>query len=638
MFKLKLAWQNVTKNLQLYLPFLLANAVLVGINYIFFSMTTNSSMEKQGYGAGIIQLMNVGLVFTLMITFFFMIYINGIVSRRRNHELGLYSILGLTRTDLGSMVFFIDAVMFAASSVLGFVFGVTFVKFVGIGLKSLLDMKTLTIPLFSAEAAADCLGYFAVVYAVLLFFDLIFLRQVNPLDLWKSEGMREREPRSSWILGIAGVVILGAGYAIAVRMKVSMDSVVQFMLAVVLVVIGTYLMFIAFSIIFLKMLRRNKSFYYKRNHFISVSGMICRMKQNGASLASICLLLTTALVAIVTTATLRVSQNQTLNLYAPYDLIMTKPTPFSHSDRITVRSHAEKCSVTVGSHVDMKMTAPIYGHFKNNTFISSGADVRLNTGNQLSAVPVSYYNRIQGADLHLADDEILMYSSHGDYGGNRVTINGRTYRVRHVSGFKFYFDYQRTVFKPVFVFARNEKICRQISGKWLYVTGYNLSGTQADLMKFGSSLEKKLYVDSFIDLARTSDIFNQIFGGLLFVGIFVSLVMLITTVVVIYYKQVSEGYADRERFRTMQQVGLSRDETRTAINSQVLTVFMLPVIGAAVNLAFAIPAIQKILVFLSMYDSLLLVKVGLIALVVTIAGYVVVYKLTTNVYESIVNR
>lgn len=649
MLKLKLSRQIISKNLQLYLPFLLANAVLVGINYIFFSMTTNKSLEKQNYGSVLIQLMNIGLVFTLAITFFFMIYINGIVSRRRNHELGLYSILGMTRSDLGKMIFFIDAIMFAASSVLGLVFGATFVKFVGLGLKQLLDMERLNVPMFSSVAAIICIGYFAAVYFILLLGDLWRLRSVNPLDLWKATNEREKEPRGSWIFGIAGVVALCTGYALAVRMKVSMDAVTSFMLAVVLVVIGTYLVFIAFSIIFLKMLRKNKNFYYRRNHFISVSGMIYRMKQNGASLASICLLLTTALVAIVTTGTLRLSQEATLKLYNPYDVVMTKKTPISHSDKMMIQSKAKDNHVTVGKYVNMMMTEPIYGNFSGRTY-SVSKTVDMSTENQLFAVPVADYNRIQKQNVHLAKDEILMYSSKGGYDKNRLTIKGKTYKVRHIDSFDFYFDYQRTIFKPIFVFAKDKTVCEQISGKWLYAMGYDISGKKSDLKKYTAGLENKFmtvvkkknsqgtYMDSFADRPTISEIFNQMYGGLLFIGIFVSIVMLIATVVVMYYKQVSEGYADRDRFKTMQQVGLSREETKSAINSQVLTVFMLPIIGAAVNVGFAIPAIQKVLVLLSMYDKLLIVKFGIVSLAVTFLGYVAVYKLTTNVYENIVNR
>lgn len=649
MLKLKLSRQIISKNLQLYLPFLLANAVLVGINYIFFSMTTNKSLEKQNYGSVLIQLMNIGLVFTLAITFFFMIYINGIVSRRRNHELGLYSILGMTRSDLGKMIFFIDAIMFAASSVLGLVFGATFVKFVGLGLKQLLDMERLNVPMFSSVAAIICIGYFAAVYFILLLGDLWRLRSVNPLDLWKATNEREKEPRGSWIFGIAGVVALCTGYALAVRMKVSMDAVTSFMLAVVLVVIGTYLVFIAFSIIFLKMLRKNKNFYYKRNHFISVSGMIYRMKQNGASLASICLLLTTALVAIVMTGTLRLSQEATLKLYNPYDVVMTKKTPISHSDKMIIQSKAKDNHVTVGKYVNMMMTEPIYGNFSGSTY-SVSKTVDMSTENQLFAVPVADYNRIQKQNVHLAKDEILMYSSKGGYDKNRLTIKGKTYKVRHIDSFDFYFDYQRTIFKPIFVFAKDKTVCEQISGKWLYAMGYDISGKKSDLKKYTAGLENKFmtvvkkknsqgtYMDSFADRPTISEISNQMYGGLLFIGIFVSIVMLIATVVVMYYKQVSEGYADRDRFKTMQQVGLSKEETKSAINSQVLTVFMLPIIGAAINFGFAIPAIQKVLVLLSMYDKLLIVKFGIISLAVTFLGYVAVYKLTTNVYENIVNR
>ena len=648
MLKLKLARQTIGKNLQLYLPFLLANAVLVGINFIFFSMTTNRSLERQNYGSGLIQLMNIGLVFTLAITFFFMIYINGIVSRRRNHELGLYSILGMTRSDLGKMIFFIDAIMFAASSVLGLVFGATFVKFVGLGLKKLLDMERFDIPVFSSVAAIICVGYFAAVYFILLLGDLWRLRSVNPLDLWKAANKREKEPRGSWIFGIVGVIALGSGYAIAVRMKASMDAVTSFMLAVILVVIGTYLVFIAFSIIFLKMLRKNKNFYYKRNHFISVSGMIYRMKQNGASLASICLLLTTALVAIVTTGTLRLSQEATVRLYNPYDVVMTKKTPISHADKMTIQSKAKDNHVTVGKYVNMTMTEPIYGNFSGSAY-SVSKTVDMSTENQLFAVPVADYNRIQKQNVHLAKDEILMCSSKGGYDKNRLTIKGKTYKVRHIDSFDFYFDYQRTIFKPIFVFAKDRKVCEQISGKWLYAMGYDISGKKSDLKRYAAGLGDKFtavvkknsqepYMDSFTDRPSVSDLFNQLFGGLLFIGIFVSIVMLIATVVVMYYKQVSEGYADRDRFKTMQQVGLSREETKSAINSQVLTVFMLPIIGAAVNVGFAIPAIQKMLVLLSMYDKLLLVKFGIVSLAVTFLGYVAVYKLTTNVYENIVNR
>ena len=641
MLKLKLARQTISKNLQLYLPFLLANAVLVGINYIFFSMTTNKSLEKQNYGSGLIQLMNIGLAFTLAITFFFMIYINGIVSRRRNHELGLYSILGMTRSDLGKMIFFIDAIMFAASSVLGLVFGATFVKFVGLGLKKLLDMERLNVPVFSSVAAIICIGYFAAVYFILLLGDLWRLRSVNPLDLWKATNKREKEPRGSWIFGIAGVVALCTGYAIAVRMKVSMDAVTSFMLAVVLVVIGTYLVFIAFSIIFLKMLRKNKNFYYRRNHFISVSGMIYRMKQNGASFASICLLLTTALVAIVTTGTLRLSQEATLKLYNPYDVVITKKTPISHADKMMIQSKAKDNHVTVGKYVNMTMTGPIYGNFSGSAY-SVSKTVDMSTENQLFAVPVADYNRIQKQNVHLAKDEILMCSSKGGYDKNRLTIKGKTYKVRHIDSFDFYFDYQRTIFKPIFVFAKDKTVCEQISGNWLYAMGYDISGKKSDLKKYTTGLENSqgtyIHMDSFSDRPSASEIFNQLFGGLLFIGIFVSIVMLIATVVVMYYKQVSEGYADRDRFKTMQQVGLSREETKSAINSQVLTVFMLPIIGAAVNVGFAIPAIQKMLVFLAMYDKLLLTKFGIVSLAVTFLGYVAVYKLTTNVYENIVNR
>lgn len=648
MLKLKLSRQTISKNLQLYLPFLLANAVLVGINYIFFSMTTNKSLEKQNYGSVLIQLMNIGLVFTLAITFFFMIYINSIVSRRRNHELGLYSILGMTRSDLGKMIFFIDAIMFVASSVLGLVFGATFVKFVGLGLKKLLDMGRFDIPVFSSVAAIICVGYFAAVYFILLLGDLWRLRSVNPLDLWKATNKREKEPRGSWIFGIVGVIALGSGYAIAVRMKASMDAVTSFMLAVILVVIGTYLVFIAFSIIFLKMLRKNKNFYYKRNHFISVSGMIYRMKQNGASLASICLLLTTALVAIVTTGTLRLSQEATVRLYNPYDVVMTKKTPISHADKMTIQSKSKDNHVTVGKYVNMMMTEPIYGNFSGSTY-SVSKTVDMSTENQLFAVPVADYNRIQKQNVHLAKDEILMCSSKGGYDKNRLTIKGKTYKVRHIDSFDFYFDYERTIFKPIFVFAKDKTVCEQISGKWLYAMGYDISGKKSDLKRYAAGLGDKFtavvnknsqepYMDSFTDRPSVSDLFNQLFGGLLFIGIFVSIVMLIATVVVMYYKQVSEGYADRDRFKTMQQVGLSREETKSAINSQVLTVFMLPIIGAAVNVGFAIPAIQKMLVLLSMYDKLLLVKFGIVSLAVTFLGYVAVYKLTTNVYESIVNR
>ena len=648
MLKLKLSRQTISKNLQLYLPFLLANAVLVGINYIFFSMTTNKSLEKQNYGSVLIQLMNIGLVFTLAITFFFMIYINGIVSRRRNHELGLYSILGMTRSDLGKMIFFIDAIMFVASSVLGLVFGATFVKFVGLGLKQLLDMERLNVPMFSSVAAVICIGYFAAVYFILLLGDLWRLRSVNPLDLWKATNEREKEPRGSWIFGIAGFVALCTGYALAVRMKVSMDAVTSFMLAVVLVVIGTYLVFIAFSIIFLKMLRKNKNFYYKRNHFISVSGMIYRMKQNGASLASICLLLTTALVAIVTTGTLRLSQEATVRLYNPYDVVMTKKTPISHADKMTIQSKAKDNHVTVGKYVNMTMTEPIYGNFSGSAY-SVSKTVDMSTENQLFAVPVADYNRIQKQNVHLAKDEILMCSSKGGYDKNRLTIKGKTYKVRHIDSFDFYFDYQRTIFKPIFVFAKDRKVCEQISGKWLYAMGYDIFGKKSDLKRYAAGLGDKFtavvkknsqepYMDSFTDRPSVSDLFNQLFGGLLFIGIFVSIIMLIATVVVMYYKQVSEGYADRDRFKTMQQVGLSREETKSAINSQVLTVFMLPIIGAAVNVGFAIPAIRKMLVLLSMYDKLLLVKFGIVSLAVTFLGYVAVYKLTTNVYENIVNR
>lgn len=638
MLELKLGWQSLRNNKQLYLPFTLATSLLIGVFYIFQAIINNDSLAKIPTASAINSIMQVALVFTSLIIVVFMFYINNIVAKQRNKELGLYSMLGMTKANLFFLVLGVDVCLFGFSLVLGLLIGLSFIKFVLLAFVKLLDLKLVHLTVFSGQALLLTVAFFLAIFMALLLVDLAKLSQVRPVELWNATKKGERLPKNSWftkVLGLAGVATLIGGYYLSVITKPNASVITTFFLAIILVVIGTYALFTSASIFFLNLLKQNKNYYYKRNHFITVSGMIYRMKQNGVGLASICLLCTASIVALVATSSLMAGKDNQIKQSAPLDVSIT-------SKKITgtiykqTQELATKSKVTLTDKKHQRISPSVMANIEAGQLkISQNAAT---ADYQVLTLPLSDYNRLERTNYRLKNNELLVYATDKKVKLKQLQIRGRNYQVRMVPNFKYRLG-DVTTLTGLYLIAPDAKTAKSLLNLPLNETySFNVKGSSDAKEAYSRLVSRRLRATNLVTTrAEVAEILNQFYGGMLFIGLLLSVTMLLTTGMIIYYKQVSEGYADRARFKTMQQVGLSLAETKQAINSQVLMVFMFPIVVAAIHLCFALPALASVLKLFSMYDLKLLLIVAVTMLAILIIIYLLIYSLTTKVYRRIVN-
>lgn len=641
MLELKLGWQSLRNNKQLYLPFTLATSLLIGVFYIFQAIINNDSLAKIPTASAINSIMQVALVFTSLIIVVFMFYINNIVAKQRNKELGLYSMLGMTKANLFFLVLGVDVCLFGFSLVLGLLIGLSFIKFVLLAFVKLLDLKLVHLTVFSGQALLLTVAFFLAIFMALLLVDLAKLSQVRPVELWNATKKGERLPKNSWftkVLGLAGVATLIGGYYLSVITKPNASVITTFFLAIILVVIGTYALFTSASIFFLNLLKQNKNYYYKRNHFITVSGMLYRMKQNGVGLASICLLCTASIVALVATSSLMAGKDNQIKQSAPLDVSITskKITPATYKK---TQELAAKYKVTLINKKSQRISHLAMANIEAGQLkISQDAS----TANyEVLTLPLADYNRVEGTNYHLKNNELLVYAMDKKVKLKQLQIKGKNYRVRMLSEYKYRLGDVATL-TGLYLIAPDAKSAQSLLDLPLNETySFDLRGSNQAKRNYSQAASQQLRGRNAENLVTTkaeiTEVMNQFYGGMLFVGLMLSVTMLLTTGMIIYYKQVSEGYADRARFKTMQQVGLSLAETKQAINSQVLMVFMFPIVVAAIHLCFALPALASVLKLFSMYDLKLLLIVAVTMLAILIVIYLLIYSLTTKVYRRIVN-
>ncbi|MSE05703.1 FtsX-like permease family protein, partial [Lactobacillus salivarius] len=316
MLVLKLSWQSLRRNKQLYVPFILAISLLIGVFYIFQAIINNDSLSKIPTATVINSIMKLALIFISLIIVVFTLYINNIVSKQRNKELGLYSMLGMTKTNLFFLVLVIDIFLFSLSLILGILVGLTFIKFVLLAFIKLLNLKSIYLTLFSSQAFLLTLTFFLGIFIVFLVIDTTKLSKIRPIELWEDNKKGEHLPKNSlftMFMGLSGLTVLLVGYYLSIATKPDTSAIITFFIAIILVVVGTYALFTSASILFLTLLKKNRNYYYNRNHFITVSGMLYRMKQNGVGLASICLLSTASIVALVATSSLMAGKDVQIN-------------------------------------------------------------------------------------------------------------------------------------------------------------------------------------------------------------------------------------------------------------------------------------------------------------------------------------
>ncbi len=645
-FYCKLAASSIGKNSRSYIPYLITCTVTVAMFYMIFSLSANDGVAEMRGGPYIQSLMALGSIVTGLFAVIFLFYTHSFLIKQRRREFGLYNILGLEKKHIMRVVAWETLYLAAVSLSVGLGSGILLDKLMYLILARLLGDNPALGFYISAPAIIASLCLFGTVFVLTLASSAVKIGRTNPVELLHSHSAGEREPRAKWLIALMGVVTLGAGYYISIVTEDPVSALTLFFVAVILVIVGTYLLFTAGSIAVLKLLRKNKRFYYKPEHFINVSGMMFRMKQNAVGLANICILSTMVLVMLSTTTSLWIGLENQLESSCPRNIIF-KAYSSSLEEAETWPDKAQSIAQRCGSEAYNPMLYEYLDTFGSAVGCSDGEYTEF--GSRVLIVTVDDYNRNAGTNYSLSDGEALIYSSQKLPRFDTVAFCGETYKAM---GF---------LKKPL-----PQDINRYIeSNVWLVVPSRDDLVSADSLLKEDKSMIDVFFafdVDGGPELQNTvakefsAEIFDayqrgyycstkgntrenyvSLYGGLFFIGIFLSTLFLMAAILIIYYKQISEGLDDKRRFEIMQNVGLGRAEVKRSINSQILIVFFLPLVVAGIHLAFSFPIIRRLFVLVQLSDATLFAVCMLGCFLLFAVLYRLIFSLTAKVYYRIVS-
>ena len=669
----RLAWNGMKNNKRLFVPYILAAAGTAAVFYIMFFLSAGGIPEGMRGAASAELALGLGVFVIVIFSLIFLFYCNGFLVRRRYREFGLYSILGMNRRNI-SRVLAWETLFTAAFSLLGGVFlGVLLSKLAELGfVRAVGGEPTYTLSI-SVSALLYMLLYFGGIFVLIYISSLIKLHRSTAVDLVGSESFGEKPPRANPVLGIAGVIILIAAYYLAVSIENPISAFSTFFIAVVMVILGTYLVFISGSVLLCRLLQKNKGYYYKPQHFVSVSSMAYRMKRNGAGLASICILATMVLVMATSTSCLYFGMEDTLKSRYPRDVQFSfcyeRLDAMSEEKLSPVRDKllsaigdAEKSDVL--DYRQARLTGTLENGAINDYKTAQSMSI-YDYGNSVNVaiVPLSDYNKAAGTNETLGEGEVLMHTLRLNETLDKLSVGGESFTVAKqldsmpLSDGSAASDIMPTI---TLVVSDFDGVVSRLTGDgsgsdfvrlyWEYA--FNTTADLEKQLEISSAVGEAVGDDrlsgdtdgsgdgwsmlstSLIASARAD--FHAMIGGLFFLGIILSIVFICAAVLIIYYKQLSEGYEDAGRFEIMQKVGMTKQEIRRSVNSQLLTVFFLPLVFAGLHLSFAFPFIRKILYLFSFYNTGFLVGTTAISFLIFAVLYALVYKKTSNTYYKIV--
>ena len=665
-----LAKDGIRKNRRLYIPYLLTGAVMTMMSYIIFFLSS-SEMLKHMKGGGVLRtLLPVGSVVIATFSLMFLFYSSSFLIRQRYREFGLYHILGMDKRDLSKIIFWENLISAGVSIVGGLFFGILLSKLAELVMHNLLLEEVNYNFRIDFASAGKVAILFCGIFMLLYLRSCRKVRRSNSLELLHSANVGEKPPKANWLFAVTGVILLAAAYYIAVSIKQPLTALVWFFVAVILVIIATYLLFISCSVALCRLLQKNKRYYYKPNHFVSVSSMVYRMKRNGAGLASICVLVTMVLVMLSATLSLYIGAEDSLLQLYPRDISMRLYLPsmeyFTEGSFDQMRNSVD---ALVSEKQNLAETAgvDIAGLFTEDGLLvdaESHQDFSLNTYESVGYVHIislENYNKMMGTSKTLEADECLLHGFRTKYMKNTFTIeNCQTLQVKEVLEEMYTSGYAAMQMVPTITLVvqdipalveplipvRNTWGNAVMEVFWSYE--FDLDGDDAaeievydclwdEIQNIAIPNEDGSMTYSLNCRAERRTTFYGLYAGLFFIGVLLSIIFLFAAVLIIYYKQVSEGYEDQKRFAVMQNVGMTNRDIRKSINSQVLTVFFTPLLLAGLHLAFAFPIIWKLLQLFNFTNMTLMILVTVGCFLVFALVYAFVYKLTSNAYFSIVS-
>lgn len=672
-FYARLAWDGIRKNGRFYIPYLLTCVGMVSMYAMVAFLFESPAIASMSGGGVVVSTLGFGRAVIALFAVIFLFSTHSFLMRRRKREFGLYNVLGMNRRNIARIMLLETAMIAGISLTAGLAISMLLSKLAELALLNLLHEAVSVHILFSLQAVLRTVGTFAAIFALLLLQGLWQVRTSSAVALLASDKEGERPPRANWLLSLLGLGLLLAAYDIAVHISEPITAMVWFFVAVMMVIVATNLVMVSGSVALCRLLQKNKRYYYQPNHFVSVSSMAYRMKRTGSDLATICILSTMVLVMISSTASLYVGLEDVLDTRYPRSVtVETRVDSLEHFGseefdfvRRIARDATAGQNAAMEKEMDMRI-AGIDAYYMNGEFLTDGSAVNLFDTLLdaqvwlLCVLPLEDYNRLTGGRDSLGPDEAIVIPANGaDYRQDTVRVRGTKALsvVRVDSTPPPNADAAGQISSVLYVIVADlEEYVRPLMDtdkvnmfgepmvRLQHMYGFDLdapdSVKQAVLDRMFDQIgaqrgEEITYFQCEGDAgARQS--FYSTFGGLFFLGVMLSIVFALATVLMIYYKQVSEGYEDQARFAIMMNVGMTAGDIRRSINTQMLTVFFLPLLLAGSHLAFAFPMIRKILVLFGFTNLPLLSGVTVVCVLVFAALYTLLYKVTTGAYYAIV--
>ena len=674
----KLAWDGIRKNKRFYLPYILTCIGMVMMFYIIHYLAAMPTLNDMPGGRTMTMVLGFGFWIVALFAVIFLFYTNSFLMRRRQKEFGLYNMLGMGKRHLGIVLFWENLILFALSMVGGLASGILLSKMAELCLVMILNGEIDYALYINGDAFVDTWIIFVPIFILVFVKSLIKIRKSSAVALIKSENVGEKPPRANYLLGIAGIAILGIAYDIALSIENPLTAMAWFFIAVCLVIIGTYLLFISGSVMLCKLLQKNKRYYYKKNHFVSVSSMTYRMKRNGAGLASICILSTMVLVIMMGAGSLYFGKEDSLKTRYPHDINASvdflsagEEHLYTNENETSFLSRVDEVLEQYGvepQNVEQVLSSTVTGMLKDGRLVldrrkvNSADTETMDDVAQIILIPLSSYNRSFHALETLGENEVIIQCVRRTYDDDAITLSdGTVWTVKkQIEDVISSGDAAMSMIPSVFVITDDIEKAFEIFNSELndiseeYLCRLELSyAFDADIpdeekIELGDDIEETVRE---MQISGEGDFYSYdvecrekeradyygLFGGIFFLGIFLSIIFLAATVLIIYYKQVTEGYEDEARFGIMRKVGMTTKDIRKSINSQMLTVFFLPLITAALHVGFAFPMVQKLLAMFSLRNTMLSLIVTGTAIVIFGSFYTIVYRITSNAYYAIVS-
>lgn len=664
-FYFRLALTNIKKHARSYVPYIITCVITIAMFYIIKSLAFNLDKNLSSISAA--TSMNLGSIVVAIFAIIFLFYTNSFLLKKRKKEFGLYNILGMEKKHMSALIATESLIISVISLVLGLIIGIALDKLIFMIVIKLLDGQSPLGFTIIPEAILHTVVLFCIIFAAILLNSVRIVYTTKTIDLLHGSNTGEKEPKTKWLLAILGVLCLGGGYTISIISKNPVSAIELLFVAIVLVVIGTYFIFVAGIIALLKLLRKNKGFYYKTSHFISISGMIYRMKQNAVGLANICVLSTMVLVMVSTTSSLVIGMQDTINTISPYDYsISVVDGKTNQQVKDDIKNTAADNNLKITKFVD-------YQYLEFNADLNynniTASDYSVESENLVGLIIVTQqdYNMLTNSNVDLSDDQVMMFYPNS-FPYSDLTIFDQRYKVkesRKISDFipgKNLIGY--SIYDSYGIVVKDNSQLQQISKYYnsfygnsetneynehnccFYECNFNVDADLKKQLEFNEIIKNsELYQGSYyhdsISSTFKSEIlqaFRDTYSSMFFLGIFLSILFIMATILIIYYKQISESYDDKERYEIMQNVGMSHTEVKRTIRSQVLTVFFLPLIVAGVHVAFAFPIMSRVLSLLGLINVTLYITCTVICFLVFALMYGIIFAITSRLYYKTVNK